>query len=284
MDRIVELVERLETLEPPAAREDARDLVREILTFHGEALRRLVAAKSLAEAARDPLVASMLELHDVSPGPAAAVAQPDPGLVPAASLVRKLPAAKPAASPLHEQPVACDLCGAPAAEEHPHLFDVEARALKCVCQACGLVMRTSERLRRVPERVTRVRTLGSDDAAWARLGLPVGLAFFVRRSGGDEVEVHYPGMVGTVTSSVPLDVWREVASGHPAIADLAEEVEALVVNRIEGAREHWIVGIDRAFELAGRVRATWRGFTGGEEVRAELSRYFLALTGETARA
>jgi hypothetical protein len=284
MERIVELVEHLESLEPSAAREDARALVREVLSFHGEALRRLVAAASIAEAARDPLVASLFELHDVSPEPPAAVAQPDPGLVPATSLVRKRTAAKPAAEDPHAQPVACDLCGAPAAEEHPHLFDVEARALKCVCQACGLVMQTSERLRRVPERVTRVRTLASDDAAWARLGLPVGLAFFVRRRGGDEVEVHYPGMVGTVTSSVPLEVWREVASGHRAIADLAEEVEALVVNRIEGAREHWIVGIDRAYALAGRVRAKWRGFTGGDEVRAELSSYFMALAREADRA
>jgi hypothetical protein len=51
----------------------------------------------------------------------------------------------------------------------------------------------------------------------------------------------------------------------------------LLVNRTWGAREHWIVGIDRAYELAGLVRARWRGFTGGDEVRTELTRFFAGL-------
>jgi hypothetical protein len=52
------------------------------------------------------------------------------------------------------------------------------------------------------------------------------------------------------------------------------DVEALLVNRARGARQHFLVGIDHCYRLVALIRTRWRGFTGGREVWEELGRFF----------
>ena len=50
------------------------------------------------------------------------------------------------------------------------------------------------------------------------------------------------------------------------LGELEPDVEALLVNRARGAREHWLVPIDDCYSLVGLIRTRWRGLTGGREV------------------
>jgi hypothetical protein len=116
-----------------------------------------------------------------------------------------------------------------------------------------------------------------DDPLWASLGVPVGLAFFVRQTASDEVSVGYPGPLGVTRSVVEPAVWEEVAHGHPALADLADDVEALLVHRSRGAQEHWIVPLDDCYRLAAVLRTHWRGLGGGTEVWEQVDEFFASL-------
>jgi hypothetical protein len=40
------------------------------------------------------------------------------------------------------------------------------------------------------------------------------------------------------------------------------DVEALLVNRVDGAREYFLAPIDACFELVGTIRVPWRGLSG----------------------
>ena len=58
------------------------------------------------------------------------------------------------------------------------------------------------------------------------------------------------------------------------LGELEPDVEALLVNRARGARDHWLVPIDECYALVGLIRTRWRGFTGGQEVWEEIGRFF----------
>lgn len=268
MNRISELVARLER-EGTAdeIREDARALVAEVLAYHREGLHRMHerAPAAFAELASDPLVASLFDLHELEV--ARAPARPDASLVPAASLVKKKAIAQAAHS-------ACEICGDGTAERHPHLVDVETRSMACACEPCAQTLGAGTRYRRVPADVIRV----DDDHWWPALGLPTGMAFFVPRGTG--VTAHYPGPAGATEGSVDRAVWAEVASKCDVLAKIEPEVQALLVNRIDGARDHWIVGVDRCWELVARVRTRWQGLTGGDEMKREVRRFFSEVAEE----
>jgi hypothetical protein len=282
MDRIVELVERLEREPASLVRDQARELVSEVLAFHGEALRRLVAvvekhdAGAIAAAATDPLVASLFQLHEVE------VAEREV-LLPAAQLVRKpaLALATTEVAPPGHADTACDLCAQPAGAEHGHLLDVESRAISCACLACKLALSSNPtgRHRAIPTNVHRV-DIGAEDVWWRGLGLPVGLAFFVVHDNGSRASAHYPGPAGTTESTLPVESWRAFATQHAVIASMESDVHALLVDRSNGASEHWVVGIDRCYALVERLRRHWRGLTGGPEARAELGRFFAELRAD----
>jgi hypothetical protein len=70
--------------------------------------------------------------------------------------------------------------------------------------------------------------------------------------------------MGPTESELPIDVPVE----------LEDDVQALLVNRVRGARQQWIVPIDECYALVGLIRTRWRGFTGGAEVWEELGRFW----------
>ena len=172
----------------------------------------------------------------------------------------------------------CELCGAAIAPTHRHLLDLAKRELMCSCQACSVLFASpaasAGHYRLVPDRRLRIDDLELSDVAWAELRLPVEMAFFFRNSSADRVQAFYPSPMGPTESLLGLEAWAGLERANPVLATLEPDVEALLVNRVRGARGHWIVPIDECYALVGLIRTRWRGFTGGGEVWEEIGRFF----------
>jgi hypothetical protein len=172
----------------------------------------------------------------------------------------------------------CELCGAPIEPEHRHLLDTDGRELLCACRACSLLFADPAASRGhyklVGDRRLRLDDLDLDDVLWEELRLPVDIAFFVRR---ERVEAYYPSPMGPTESLLALDAWAALEAANPILRTLERDTEALLVNRVRGARRHWIVPIDECYALVGLIRTRWRGLTGGGEVWREVAAFFDAL-------
>jgi hypothetical protein len=79
--------------------------------------------------------------------------------------------------------------------------------------------------------------------------------------------------MGPTESLLALDAWSALEDANPVLRTLAPDVEALLVNRAQGARGHWLVPIDECYGLVGLIRTHWRGLTGGTEVWQEIGRF-----------
>ena len=64
---------------------------------------------------------------------------------------------------------------------------------------------------------------------------------------------------------------------NPVLRELAPDVEALLINRVSGARDYFRVPIDECYKLVGLIRTHWRGLSGGTEVWKEISRFSQSL-------
>jgi hypothetical protein len=172
----------------------------------------------------------------------------------------------------------CELCGESIPAEHRHLVNLSTRGLLCSCRPCSLLFEQrgagGGHLRLVPDRRLRIDDLDLDDALWARLRIPVDMAFFFRSSQAERVVAFYPGPMGATESQLELTAWDELEAAHPVLAALETDVEALLVNRTAGSRSHWIVPIDDAYELVGLIRSGWKGLSGGPEVWARIDAFF----------
>ena len=187
--------------------------------------------------------------------------------------------ARPRSRPHEALEEQCDLCAEPIPPEHRHLIDLESRRLLCACRACSILFDRSGagggHYRLIPDRVVAVEDAGLDDQTWQSFGIPVEMAFFFHSSAAGRVVAFYPSPLGATESLLDLDAWDE-----RVLAELQPDVEALLVNRTKGRREHWIVPVDRCYELVGIVRTHWRGFTGGDEVWGALDEFFDSLRKE----
>lgn len=196
---------------------------------------------------------------------------------PTASRLRRLARGTPHRA---DGPERCDLCAEPLAVAHRHLLETTSRAVVCACRACAALfdVRTAGRhYRLLPRRRLRLTDCALDDVLWAGLGIPVDLAFLVRESASGRTAAGYPSPLGVLRSEVDPEMWREVAACHPALGDLTEDVEAFLVHRARGAREHWIVPLDDCYRLVALVRAHWKGLGGGPEVWEQVERFFADL-------
>jgi Family of unknown function (DUF5947) len=181
----------------------------------------------------------------------------------------------------------CDLCGEPIPEDHRHLLDLDSREIRCACRACSLLFDRRAagggHHRLVPDRSFRLEGFELDDAAWAELRIPVEMAFFFHSSREDRVMAFYPSPMGPTESLLGLEAWGEIEEANPVLREMEPDVEALLVNRARGAREHFLVGIDECYRLVGLIRTHWRGFTGGSEVWRELQGFFEGLDRRARR-
>ena len=172
----------------------------------------------------------------------------------------------------------CELCGESIPAEHRHLIDLSTRELLCACRACSMLFDRSAagggHFRLVPNRRLGLVDFELPDLVWERLRIPVDMAFFFHSSKDERVMAFYPSPMGATESLLELDAWRELETANPVLREMEPDVEALLVNRARGARQHWLVPLDECYGLVAVIRTRWKGFSGGREVWQEIGRFF----------
>ena len=176
----------------------------------------------------------------------------------------------------------CELCTTAIGERHRHVVELGKRGVLCACAACAILFARGEpgaRFRAVPDRFQRDPEFAIAPGRWSELGIPVGLAFCFRDSAHGCGVVSYPGPAGIVDAELTPAAWNEIASATRLAATLEDDVEALLVRGEPGAPRMtaYLVPISTAFELAGRLRTTWVGFSGGDVARREIEAFFARL-------
>ena len=173
----------------------------------------------------------------------------------------------------------CELCSATLAAEHQHLLDPASRQLLCACDACAMLFSdtTATNYRRVPRRIEAWPDFAIADEQWEALGIPIGLAFFFRSSVTGHIAAIYPSPAGGTQSLLQEECWEMLCDQNPALRGLAPDVEALLINRVAGARDYYRVPIDECYKLVGLIRTNWRGLSGGTGVWAAVAGFFAAL-------
>ncbi len=172
----------------------------------------------------------------------------------------------------------CEVCSEPIPPEHRHLLNVSTRELMCACRACTILFdreaASEGRYRLIPDRRLFLEDFEMSDAQWESLRIPVDMAFFFYSAPAQRVVAFYPSPMGPTESLLNLGVWEELEESNPILKGMERDVEALLVNRVRGAREHFLVPMDKCYSLVGLIRMHWRGFTGGQEVWEEIGRFF----------
>jgi hypothetical protein len=174
----------------------------------------------------------------------------------------------------------CGLCGAAVAAGHRHVLEVRDDTPMCVCTACTLLFERDGagggQYRLIPTRRLRLAGLSTEP-----LGVPVGIAFFVKHHDG-RVVAHYPSPLGGTRAEVDPVAWTGIEAASPALAGMRPAVEALLARASRaggpggagGAGEHWILPIDTCYRLVAVIRRHWTGMAGGAAVWREVARFF----------
>jgi hypothetical protein len=172
----------------------------------------------------------------------------------------------------------CDLCGEPVPPEHRHLLEVSTREIMCACRPCSILFDSKAasegRYRLIPDRRLFLEDFEMSDARWESLRVPVDMAFFFYSTPAERVVAFYPSPMGPTESLLKLSAWEELERHNPVLGGMERDVEALLVNRVRGAREHFLVPIDECYSLVGLIRMHWRGLSGGREVWEKIGRFF----------
>jgi len=159
--------------------------------------------------------------------------------------------------------------------------NLEARNLLCTCRPCFLLFMhggaAQGKYRTVPDRYLYDPAFQMTGAQWDSIQIPVHMAFFFFNSTLDKIVAFYPSPAGATESLLPLETWEEVMKSNPDFAHPAPDVEALLLTRSDDAIECWLIPIDAAYDLVGRVKLHWKGFDGGEEAHREIEAFFTSL-------
>ncbi len=172
----------------------------------------------------------------------------------------------------------CDLCSEIISSSHPHLLNLSSRELVCACQACSLLFSDqgsgAGKYKLVPRRYLALTDFYMSDVQWDSLTIPVSMAFIFRSTGAKPVMAYYPSPAGATESLLDLEGWQELVEDNPILNELTTDVEALLVNRVKGACDYYIVPIDACYQLVGLIRLSWRGLGGGTEVWDAIAGFF----------
>ena len=176
----------------------------------------------------------------------------------------------------------CEMCSAPVADEHQHVVDVQSRSadvhlpalLPAVHRPAGRRCATA----RSPTATCPSPASGSTRRTGTTCRSPSGwrsCSATARRSGSSRSTRARPARP---SPSSPLDAWERVVAANPGARHRAARRRGAAGPRGEpgdgrGVHCH-VVPIDACYELVGRMRATWRGFDGGQEARAALDEFF----------
>lgn len=168
------------------------------------------------------------------------------------------------------------MCSAELAAEHQHLVEPASRQLSCACEACAILFsgQTGTKYKRVPRRIRALPDFELTDGQWDSLMIPIQLAFFYNSTPDNRVIALYPSPAGPTESLLALDSWNEIVADNPVLREMEADVEALLVKRVGGEREYYLVPIDECYKLVGLIRAHWRGLSGGTEVWREIGQFY----------
>ncbi len=159
------------------------------------------------------------------------------------------------------------------------MLEMATRKIVCSCDACTMtfVPVVEGRFKVIPRDARALPDFQISDADWEGLALPINLAFFFYDTPSGKTTALYPSPAGATESLLPLTAWEAIVRQNPLLSALTPDVEALLANRANDAREYFIAPIDKCFELVGLIRMNWRGFSGGEEVWSAIDGFFAAL-------
>jgi hypothetical protein len=184
-------------------------------------------------------------------------------------------AVRRAASPSADGGERCDLCGLAVPDAHRHVVDLQQAELLCACRACALLFTREAagrgHYRLIPEMRTRLSGLSPKE-----LGVPVGLVFLVGHGDGT-VTANYPSPMGATRHDIAPELWMALQQRCPELADMAPEVQAVLLHTARGAEEHWLVPIDDCYRLVALIRQEWRGLSGGSTVWPAIEEFFARL-------
>jgi Family of unknown function (DUF5947) len=183
----------------------------------------------------------------------------------------------------------CEMCAEPIGEDHPHVVNLESRALMCTCRGCYLLFTAEDaqlRYRAVPERYLSFPGFALDARSYDELEIPVGLAFLFSSSVLGRTVAFYPGPAGATESELPLAAWERIVEANPELKVLRADVEALLVRADphEGSLSCHLVPIDACYALVGRLRQLWRGFDGGTEAHQAMDAFFADIAARSRPA
>ncbi|MBA2296329.1 MAG: hypothetical protein H0W16_14495 [Actinobacteria bacterium] len=176
----------------------------------------------------------------------------------------------------------CDLCSASIPADHRHLLHVEERQIVCTCETCRALFAGDGPYRPTGSRTIWLEGLDLPDELWASFRIPIGLAFFFDSSAAGGVVAFYPSPAGTTECELDLGPWEALAAANPVLEGLETDAEALVVNRLAGARQHAIVPIEECYRLVGLVRVNWEGISGGPGIETAVAGFFAELEERAA--
>jgi hypothetical protein len=172
----------------------------------------------------------------------------------------------------------CDLCSEPIPPEHRHLLEVSTREMMCACRPCSILFDSEAasegKYRLMPDRRLFLEDFEMSDVQWESLRVPVDMAFFFYSTPAERVVAFYPSPMGPTESLLKLSAWEELERCNAVLKGMERDVEALLVNRVRGTREHFLVPMDECYSLVGLIRMHWRGLSGGREVWEKIERFF----------
>ena len=181
------------------------------------------------------------------------------------------------------------MCAEPITDDHPHVVDLESRALMCTCRGCYLLFTAEDaklRYRAVPDRYLSFPDVTLDAREYDELEIPVGLAFLFNSSVLDRTVAFYPGPAGATESELPLEAWARVVEANPQLALLRADVEALLLRGTDRGSEFscHLAPIDACYALVGQLRRLWRGFDGGAEANQAMDDFFAEIAARSRPA
>jgi Family of unknown function (DUF5947) len=180
----------------------------------------------------------------------------------------------------------CELCSAELPPDHQHLVEPQTRQMLCACEPCSILFsgQAGTKYRRVPRRIRYLSAFRLTDAQWDSLMIPIGMAFFFHGTAAGKTLALYPSPAGATESLLDLESWDEIVRDNPVLKEMEADTEALLVNRVKGEREYYLVPIDECFRLVGLIRAYWHGLSGGAEVWEEIGKFFAELKEKSGTA
>jgi Family of unknown function (DUF5947) len=183
----------------------------------------------------------------------------------------------------------CEMCAEPITDDHPHVVNLESRALMCTCRGCYLLFTAEDaqlRYRAVPDRYLSFTDFTLDARQYDELEIPVGLAFLFNSSVLNRTVAFYPGPAGATESELPLEAWTRVVEANPQLSVLGSDVEALLLRGTDRGSEFscHLVPIDACYALVGQLRRLWRGFDGGTEAHQAMDDFFAQIAARSRPA